>query len=96
MTETQKPSSRPFIGIDVAKYRFDGASSSGPIIGLHVRELPRLVDWVESQTPQLVTLESSGGYERDLVAALVEKDIPVAVVNPRQVRNFAKASGRLA
>jgi transposase len=96
MTETQKPSSRPFIGIDVAKYRFDGASSSGPIIGLHVRELPRLVDWVESQNPQLVTLESSGGYERDLVAALVEKDIPVAVVNPRQVRNFAKASGRLA
>lgn len=91
-----KPMTQPFIGIDVAKHRFDGASSSGPIIGVHVRELDKLVDWVAGFDPQMVVIEASGGYERDLVAALVEKNIPTAVVNPRQVRDYARATGQLA
>ena len=90
------PTLRPFIGIDVAKHRYDGASSLGPIIGVHVRELAKLVDWVAGFDPQMVVIEASGGYERDLVAALVEKDIPTAVVNPRQVRDYARATGQLA
>lgn len=44
----------------------------------------------------LIVLEATGGYERNLVAALGAAGLPVVVVNPRQVRDFAKATGRLA
>jgi transposase len=90
------PNERPFIGIDVAKYRLDGASSFGPTKSIHVRDMSALVDWVAGLDPQMVVMEASGGYERDLVAALVEKNIPTVVVNPRQVRDFARATGQLA
>lgn len=90
------PTTPPFIGVDVAKYRLDGASSSGPTMGSHVRDMSKFVSWVASLEPQMVVIEASGGYERDLVAALVEKDIPIAVVNPAQVRHFARANGILA
>jgi transposase len=46
--------------------------------------------------PHLIVLEATGGLERLVVAALALADLPVAVVNPPQVRDFAKASGRLA
>ena len=46
--------------------------------------------------PALVVLEATGGLEMPLAGALAEGGIPVAVVNPRQVRDFAKATGRLA
>ncbi len=45
--------------------------------------------------PALVVLEASGGYERPVVAALAAAGLPVAVVNPRQARDFAKATGKL-
>ncbi len=45
---------------------------------------------------QLVVVEATGGYERDLVAALGSAGLPVVVVNPRQVRDFAQATGQLA
>jgi transposase len=90
------PATQPFVGIDVAKYRFDGASTSGPTMGAHVRDMSKFVDWVVGLDPQMVVMEASGGYERDLVAALVEKNIPTVVVNPRQVRDYARATGQLA
>ena len=62
----------------------------------HVRDMSTLVNWVAKLNPQMVVIEASGGYERDLVAALIEKNIPTAVVNPRQVRHFARATGALA
>ena len=46
--------------------------------------------------PALVVLEATGGYEADVAAAVALAGVPVAVVNPRQVRDFAKAIGRLA
>jgi transposase len=46
--------------------------------------------------PALLVLEATGGYERPLAAALPVAGLPVAVVNPRQARDFAKATGRLA
>src|SRR5262249_19266749 len=46
--------------------------------------------------PELIVLEATGGYEHPLVAELVSDQQPVAVVNPRWVRNFARASGQLA
>jgi transposase len=45
---------------------------------------------------QLIVLEATGGYERNIVAALGGAGLPVVVINPRQVRDFAKATGRLA
>jgi transposase len=47
-------------------------------------------------TPECVVLEASGGYERRLLERLVEEELPVALVNPRNIREFARASGRLA
>jgi transposase len=49
-----------------------------------------------SLSPTLIVLEATGGLEVPLVSSLVEADLPVLVVNPRQVRDFAKAVGRLA
>lgn len=50
----------------------------------------------EAPHPALVVLESTGGFERPVAAALTAAAIPVAVVNPRQARDFARATGRLA
>lgn len=51
---------------------------------------------LQSLQPTLVVVEATGGLEVSLVAALAEAKLPVAVVNPRQVRDFARATGKLA
>ena len=58
--------------------------------------LAELVARLVALTPALVVVESTGGYETAIVTALAVAQVPVAVVNPRQVRDFAKAIGRLA
>ena len=55
-----------------------------------------LVHRLSQDPPVLVVLEATGGYEMPAVGALLAATIPVAVVNPRQVRDFAKAVGQLA
>jgi transposase len=55
-----------------------------------------LVSCLLEQRPVMVILEATGGLERAVVAALAAAGLPVAVVNPRQVRDFARATGRLA
>lgn len=55
-----------------------------------------LVARLREREPTLVVLEATGGYEVPAVAALAAAGVPVAVVNPRQVRDFAKAIGQLA
>jgi transposase len=55
-----------------------------------------LVNRLVALAPQLIVLEATGGLERVVGAALALAELPVAVVNPRQVRDFAKATGRLA
>jgi transposase len=55
-----------------------------------------LVNRLGEIQPTLIVLEATGGIERQLVRALVSAELPVVVVNPRQVRDFAKASGQLA
>jgi len=88
-----------YIGIDVAKAQLDvavrptGQHSQVPYTEESVQELvSRLADL----RPTLVVLEASGGLELPLVAALAAASLPVVVVNPRQVRDFARATGRLA
>jgi transposase len=88
-----------FTGIDVSKARVD----------IHVRPdgtafhcptdsegLAELIGRLTPLRPRLVVLEASGGYESVVAAALAEAGLPVAIVNPRQVRKFAGAIGRLA
>jgi transposase len=59
-------------------------------------DLAALVAQVRARAPALVVVEATGGYEMALVGLLVAAAVPVAVVNPRQVRDFAKATGQLA
>jgi transposase len=55
-----------------------------------------MIDFVQSFSPRLVVLEATGGLERAAVGALGAKGLPVVVINPRQIRDFAKAKGILA
>ena len=55
-----------------------------------------MVDRLQAIEPAAVLLEATGGLEVPLASALAAAALPVVVVNPRQVRNFAKATGRLA
>jgi len=52
-------------------------------------------EW-SSSTPKVIVIEATGGYERSIVAELAAAGLPVVVINPRQVRDFARATGRLA
>ena len=87
------------VGIDVAKAKVDVA-----VRPTDVRwEVPndeagawQLVPRLKALEPVMVLLEASGGLELPLVAALAAAAVPVVVVNPRQVRDFAKATGKLA
>ena len=88
-----------FIGIDVAKDRLDvNLQPSGE--SFHVaRDEPGLAELVRRLLPrgvELIALEATGGYEVVVAATLATAGLPVAVVNPRQIRDFARATGRLA
>jgi transposase len=90
---------RPFIGIDVAKRRLDihvRPSGEGFAIDYDDESVAALVARLAALAPALVVLEATGGLEVRLAAALAAAGLPVAVVNPRQVRAFARAMGRLA
>lgn len=88
-----------FIGLDVAKAHLDGAQHPGDRtfrVAHDEAGLTALVSELRAIHPTLIVLEATGGYETDVAAALTLADLPVAIVNPRQVRDFAKALGRLA
>ena len=84
-----------FIGIDASKNSVDIASACGTIKQQGVNPL-RAADILCEYSVRLAVVEATGGYERPVVEALQAKDIPVAVINPRQARDFAKALGRMA
>lgn len=87
------------VGIDVAKAHLDVAvSPTGEQWQTpnDERGVATLVERLMSLTPTLVVLEATGGLERLVAAAVATAEVPVAVVNPRQVRAFAKAVGQLA
>ncbi len=88
-----------FIGIDVSKSSWDvHLLPEGRSFTIRVDEgaAERLREKLGSPAASLVVLEATGGLERRLVAELIDAGWSVAVVNPRQVRDFAKALGRLA
>jgi transposase len=89
----------PCVGVDVAKDRFDVKFL--PQNRLHTfanspQGIQLLLDLLNALPGCLVIVEATGGYERRLVAELVNAAHRVAVVNPRQVRHFARALGQLA
>src|SRR4051794_21969224 len=88
-----------FVGIDVAKHRLDvhlRPSGESFTIDYREEEVTALVERLVPLVPALIALEATGGMEVRLAAALAAVGLPVAVVNPRQVRAFARATGRLA
>jgi transposase len=88
-----------FIGIDVSKAELvvgmrpagAGWTATNDAAGVGV-----LVERLRALGPTLIVLEATGGYELLCVAALAAADLPIVVVNPRQVRDFARATGQLA
>jgi transposase len=87
------------VGIDVAKDRLDVAvRPSGELFRVerNAGGLERLVERLRPLAPSLVVLEATGGFETVVAAALAAAGLPVIVVNPAQVRAFAKAIGQRA
>lgn len=88
-----------WVGIDVAKGSLDVAVIPDPAawtVKNTDEGIRTLVDRLRELAPALVVLEATGGYQVPVAAALGLAGIPVAVVNPRQVRDFARAMGKLA
>ena len=88
-----------FVGIDVAKANLDVAErpETAPLRLPHDEPgITALVERLTAAPPTLIVLEATGGLEGPVVAALSAAGLAVAVVNPRQVRDFAKAVGHLA
>ncbi len=88
-----------YVGIDVAKAALDVAVSPTAerwTLAYTEREVAGLVTRLTPLQPALVVLEATGGLEGPLVGALATAGLPVVVVNPRHVRDFAKATGLLA
>ena len=86
-----------FIGIDVAKDKLDVAFVDRVESFANVPEgLERLLEQLADLQITAIIVEATGGYERTVVTELAAASLPVIVVNPRQVRDFARATGRLA
>jgi transposase len=87
------------VGIDVSKDRLDVAvrpSGEAFVVERNAAGLEVLVGRLRELSPYLVALEATGGYETIVAAALAGAALPVVVVNPAQVRAFAKAIGQHA
>jgi transposase len=93
------PASPSFVGIDVSKDRLDvHVCPSGQVFAVarDGQALAQLVADLITLAPALIVLEATGGFEITVAAALASAGLPLAVVNPRQIRDFARATGRLA
>lgn len=96
-----EPSCERFVGVDVSKGWLDlCADPPAPELAGHVAHddasLHQLCDVLGRLRPTLIVMEASGGLEQRLACELAARSLVVAVVNPRQVRSFARASGQLA
>jgi len=87
------------IGVDVSKDKLDVAvRPDGERWQTANTEeaFPELIARLKALEPELIVIEATGGLERAVVAAMATADLPVAMINPRQAREFARATGRLA
>jgi transposase len=88
-----------FIGIDISKAELDVAiwgKGSYWQISNDIQGRQELIRRLKGLNPRLIVVEASGGLEQPLVRELDQANLPVAVVNPTRVRNFARSAGQLA
>lgn len=88
-----------FVGIDVAKDWFDVAvlGEKDTVRFANTKSgIAKLVKRMQVLSPSLIVVEATGGYEEALVLSLFEAGLPVALVSPQRVRQYARATGRLA
>ena len=88
-----------YIGIDIAKRTFDIcclAEQKVQKFENNTKRIRQAVRMIARLKPELVVMEATGGYENMLAAELHAANLPVAVVNPCRIRNFARANGQLA
>lgn len=87
------------LGVDVSKAWLDVARAGAPEVTRwrnDPADIQALLETLQSDPPELVLMEATGGYEMALVRQAQAAGLPVAVANPRQIRSFARAKGRLA
>ncbi len=93
---------QPFVGVDVSKAHLDVSLYQDDefidffSIPHAEEEMSGLVERFKKTLPKLIVVEATGGLERSLVAYLAEAGLPIVVINPRQVRDFGRATGQLA
>ena len=86
-----------FVGIDISKAHLDLAWDGEDTVACSANDAASCAAVAaELKDATLVVVEATGGYELEIVLALQAAQAPIAVVNPRRVRDFARASGRLA
>jgi len=91
--------SEAYVGVDVSKDLLDVKALPSNEAQQFSNDDPgvkKLTIFAKKIDPRLIVLESTGGLEMLAVSSLIENHLPVVVINPRQVRDFAKANGRLA
>lgn len=89
----------PFVGIDVSKAHFDVAVHEQALewqADNTAAGIGELLHRLQDVAPTLIVLEATGGFEVPLVAELAAVQLPVVVINPRRVRDFARSTGQLA
>jgi len=90
---------QPWVGIDVSKATLDVCvypNGDQWQVANRQTQWDELAERLTTLAPERIVLEASGGYEAAVAATLVDHELPVVVVNPRQVRDFARAIGQLA
>ena len=93
------PSPETNIGIDISKETLEVAvheTNTHWTTKHEFTEFPKLIESLRSLTPARIIVEASGGLENLLVSCLATAGLPVIVINPRQARDFARATGQLA
>jgi transposase len=88
-----------FVGIDVAKGALDlSIDPAGETLHIEYNDagIGQVVKRLVALTPALIVMEATGGLEIRLACELAAKNLPVAIINPRQARDFARATGQLA
>jgi transposase len=88
-----------FVGIDVSKDRLDvhvRPSAEAFAVARDGKGLKELVERLSGLSPRLIAVEATGGFETIVAAAIAGAQLPLAVVNPAQIRHFAQAVGKRA
>ena len=89
----------PYVGIDVSKDQLDIAVRPTGETWSMANDAPGIIEVVQRLAqlhPKLVVLEATGGFQMPVAGALASAGLPLSMVNPRQVRDFARATGKLA